>query len=165
MKLCSPVLSSDGVSQGLFHRWVSAALRGLRCFNVPLPVAKRLPSDPALNRNDAVQEMGSATASVVVRRALAPNRTVPRPNWMVRVFGGTEPATRASLAAPGTGALPNSTASFRLELAVVMAKAHSTDSLTSPGISGAQWNVSWPIAGAQGASTDHGLLCQPTSNP
>ena len=41
---------------------------------------------------------------------------VPRPNWMVRAFGGTEPATRASPAAPGAGALPNSTASLRLKI-------------------------------------------------
>src|ERR1035441_3526698 len=98
MKLCSPVLSSDGVSQGLFHRWVSAALRGLRCFNVPLPVAKWLPTDPTLN------------------------------------------------------------------LAVVMTRTYATASLTSPGISGTQRSEFWQIAGAQGASTDHGLLCQPESN-
>src|ERR1035438_5385070 len=99
MKFCSQVLPSDGVSQGLFHRWVSAALRGLRCFNVPLPVAKWLPTDPTLN------------------------------------------------------------------LAVEMAKTHSAASLTSPGISGTRRSASWPIAGAQGALTERGLLCQPESNP
>src|ERR1035437_4617341 len=35
---------------------------------------------------------------------------------MVRAFGGTDPATRASPAAPGAGVLPNSTASLRLKI-------------------------------------------------
>src|SRR5450759_2887556 len=51
-------------------------------------------------------ELGSAHASRAVRRALAPNfcRDVELSN--LRVSTARKPTTRASLAAPGAGALP-----------------------------------------------------------
>ena len=67
-----------------------------------------------LSRNDAVEIPGSTAAPAVVRRALAPNTGAPKRTK--RWVGAKRQvwAARARPTAPGAGALPKPTASFRL---------------------------------------------------
>jgi len=67
------------------------------------------------NRNGSVEFSGSAAAPAAVRRALAPNAEAPEPTEQWMDSDRTVWAARARPTASGAGALPISTASFRLK--------------------------------------------------